>query len=155
MKPRALMLTLGVAWGLLSHAPHAHADTMVKNNWQNLVHVAYAYASIHGFGCGYETCNDNFRVQGYWDVQPGQTITVNGHTHYNGTHWFFVFDDFGNVWDGDGTFPIFPVGTNFDICYSVGDFPAGSSQANFAGTGPDCCGLNCAGPSDFTFEVNP
>jgi hypothetical protein len=155
MNRRHTFASIALLIALLS-ASEASAWTKVKNNWTHPIHIAYIYASIHGFGCGYTTCNDHWRQIGWYNVNPGGTATVNSHPHHNATHWFFAFDDFGSWWGSDvGCLSaIFPGPYDYCSNTSCGTDTPGTREPAFNDGTNECCGFNCS-PVDRTVTFDP
>jgi hypothetical protein len=148
---------------LLGAAPYAHAWTSVRNETSNTIHLLYSFSAVSGIGCGYDDgCDDDnlgARAQGWFIVQPGQSIRLNDHAHHNAVHNIYAEDDLGHSWSGSIEnfdaigIPGFPFPQSIDACFQIPpDVPGSIMFSGFmVWPAPDegaCCGAFCE-PEDF------
>lgn len=142
---------------LVCEVSGAEASTKFKNNTPNPVWVAYAHSADQGAGCGYnDGCggathlSGSYKVQGWWQIAPGGTVTVNGHAHHNARHQYYAEDGLGHVWQGGG----FVFATNWEAFTRCGNsFPFGSINRTFRQlSNSTCCGFWCS-PVNYTLTL--
>lgn len=140
---------------LLGSAQQAQAWTKVRNDTPNPIFLLYALSADSGLGCGYDDpCTDDVEsshITGWFVVQPGQSLQINGNSHHNGIHEMYAEDDFGHSWTGDNGFiPGFPRPQSIDACFYIAPDIAGSTWYPSFMMYPqeDCCGFLC-GPEDW------
>ena len=147
---RKWMGSAAVALALLGAASTASAWTKFKNSTANTVWLAYAYQSVSGVACGYSTCGGGWRVQGWWQIAPGGTVTVNGHDHHNAKHHFYAQDQFGHIWNGTGTQQRLETGA-FDYCNGIIN-PGDWIEKFQIVRNTTCCGFWCD-PVNYTANL--
>jgi uncharacterized membrane protein len=98
-------------------APKAHADFTVRNNYHRPVWVAFAYASTSA--CGGE--GGNYRVMGWYKIDPGTQWALLRGTLLFGGKYFYVYaqSDDGTTWSGDYFTEVHTTAA-FDTCWNYG-----------------------------------
>src|SRR6185503_15451812 len=105
MKKLALVLSMfTMAMTMLPGT--AGAWLKFKNSTPNTIWTAHAFSSTSGFLCGWnDGCSGGrgeWRIQGWWAIAPGGTVTVQSQNYGNAFHDYYAEDSFGHVWSGGG-----------------------------------------------------
>lgn len=135
----AMLLASVAAIGM---AGSASAWTDIKNGTPNTVSVAYAHSSTSGILCGYSTCGGQWQSQGWWNIAPGGTARVNGHSYGNAYEHLFAMDNFGHRWQGTTSATVHWI--DWNNAYSMCGDPTPSNTASFIVIhSTRCCGGSC------------
>ncbi len=158
---RKAMAFLVAAAGLVGLTGPAGASTYFHNNSPYYISAAHAFDSTSGFLCGYsDGCPSNWRLTGWYNLAPGQTMKVESHGYGNASHDIYAFDGAGHEWYGGGDSGN-PLGGDYGIPFDRG---FSGCQYDFLGTPnteyrqfarvryAQCCGGSC--PGDGTINFN-
>lgn len=105
MNPKMLLYGIVTLAAILVADP-AHAWVHACNQTSNPIWISYGDEPTNGsvFDYGDNGCNSSsagsIHASGWYKVNPGACATVNGGKAYLFSHWFYVEDGQGHVWDG-------------------------------------------------------
>jgi hypothetical protein len=157
MKRAILALSLGIIT-LVGATSSASAWTKFRNRSAFSIFTLHAHASTSGFLCGYNDGCDFFgdwRVQGWWHLNPGEVKTVHGYGYGNAWHDAYAEDGTGRVWGGGA--PNTPGGT-YCAPQTAFDHCSGTCTTNmrrlwfFRARATWCCGGSCPGDGYINFN---
>jgi uncharacterized membrane protein len=129
--------------------PDAHAWVKIKNTTAHGIGVAHAYDTINTWLCGeFDGCDSggtmDYRIEGWWTVNSGSTVTVSGYDYSHMFYYLYAYDQYGHWWGGSRDFNV--ANDAFSIC--GGGYQ--NLRSFWAVKTSRCCGLTCGQPANMT-----
>ena len=143
---------------LVGVSSSASAWTKFRNRSSFRISTAHAFASTSALGCGWDdgcTSFGNWRVQGWWSLNPGEVQTVHSLGWGNAYHDAYGEDGTGRVWGGGGGNT---VGGSYCAPQTGFNHCSGTCTTDmrrllfFRARGARCCGGTCPGDGYVNFN---